>query len=74
METILTVVQITLSVLLIISILLQKPGEGMGGALGGGGGENSVKQARRGFDKFIFEATIVIAILFALTALIPIII
>jgi len=47
---------------MIISILLQQKGSGLSSALGGGGGaEYSTK---RGADKFLFYATIVLAVLF----------
>ena len=54
-------VQIVLSVLLIISILLQQRGSGLSSAFGGAGMEFSTK---RGAEKVLFYATIVFAILF----------
>lgn len=53
--------QIILAALLIIAILLQQRGAGLSGAFGGEGG---VYSTRRGAEKVIFAATIVIAILF----------
>ncbi len=64
--------QITLSVLLILSILLQQSGAGVGGALGGGD-EGTIHHSRRGFEKFLFYLSIVCAVLFALSALLAII-
>lgn len=64
-------IQVVLSVLLILSILLQRSGAGMGGALGGS--ENGgIHHTKRGFEKFLFYFTIVIAILFALSAFLAI--
>ena len=60
-EQILSYVQISLSALLVLSILLQQKGAGLSGALGGGALEYSTK---RGAEKVIFYATIVIAVLF----------
>lgn len=65
--------QIILSVVLVLSILLQQSGAGVGGALGGGDG-GSFHSTRRGFEKFLFYLSIVCGILFALTAFAAIII
>ena len=48
MERILTIVQILISVFLVISILLQQKGAGLGSALGGDGGSNY--STRRGAE------------------------
>lgn len=64
---ILPYVQIILSVVLVLSILLQQTGAGVGGALGGGESE-SFTHTRRGFEKFLFYLSIVCGILFALSA------
>lgn len=55
-------IQIALSVLLIICILLQSRGSGVGEAFGG---SSAVYRTRRGVEKILFRATIVLAILFA---------
>ncbi len=65
--------QIILSVVLVLSILLQQSGAGVGGALGGGDG-SSFHHTRRGFEKFLFYLSITCAILFALSAFFAIII
>lgn len=49
------------SILLIIVILLQNRGTGLGGAFGGSG---SVFLTKRGLEKKLFNITIVLAILF----------
>jgi len=64
--------QIILSVILVLSILLQQSGAGAGGALGGGD-TGSFHSTRRGFEKFLFVLSIVCAILFVLSALLAII-
>jgi protein translocase SecG subunit len=56
-----TIIQLVLAGLLIITILLQQRGAGLSGAFGG---EGSVYSTRRGAEKIIFIATIAIAILF----------
>jgi protein translocase SecG subunit len=58
---IITIIQLVLAALLIITILLQQRGTGLGGAFGG---EGSVYSTRRGAERIIFISTIVIAALF----------
>ena len=71
MELILKVLpwaQIILSVLLVGAILLQRSSADTGGALGGGEGISSVYHTKRGLEKVLFNATILIALLFAASA------
>jgi protein translocase SecG subunit len=65
--------QIIISVILVTAILLQQTAAGMGGALGGSD-VGTFQHTRRGFEKFLFYLSIVCAILFALFALLSIII
>lgn len=53
--------QIIVSVLLITVILLQNRGAGVSGLFGGGG---NVYRTKRGLDKTLFKATIVLAFVF----------
>lgn len=64
-------VQIILSVLLVGGILLQQRGAGLGGAFGGGDGFGF--NTRRGAEKVLFNATIIIGILFVTSTLITLI-
>lgn len=57
----LTIAQIVLAVILIALILLQQRGTALGGAFGGSGDFYGTK---RGAEKFVFRATIVVAFLF----------
>lgn len=66
-------IQLALSILLVILVLLQRSADGIEGALGGSA-SNMTYFARRGAEKFIFNATIVIAILFAVSAILPLIV
>jgi len=68
---ILPYVEIILSVVLVLSILLQQSGAGVGGALGGGDG-GSFHHTRRGFEMFLFYLSIICGILFALIAFLSI--
>lgn len=70
MKSLLPYIQIILSVLLVAAILLQRTGAQLGGAFGGSDNWSSAFHTRRGFEKGLFTATIIIAILFALSALI----
>lgn len=70
-DTIFTAVQLILAVLLVVAILLQQKGSGMGAAFGGG---STVYSTKRGIDKILFRATIVIAVLFFGTALLNVVI
>jgi len=53
--------QVVLAVLLVASILLQARGTGLGASFGG---EGNVYRTKRGVEKRLFQATIVLAILF----------
>jgi preprotein translocase subunit SecG len=57
----LTIIQIIVTVLLIASILLQERGTTLGGAFGG---EGNVYRGRRGIEKFLFMATIILGVIF----------
>ena len=67
MAQILPYIQVVLSVLLIIGVLLQRSEAGLGSAFGGDSA-GAGRFSRRGFEKFLFNSTIVLAILFALAA------
>lgn len=61
MRQILTIAQVVISVLLIVVILLQEKGVGLGSSFGGGG---EFYRSKRGIDKFLFVATVVLSVLF----------
>ena len=67
---VLDIIQLVIAALLVIAILLQNRGAGLGSAFGGEGG--NVYHARRSFEKVIFYATIVLAIVFFAVAFINI--
>ena len=68
--------QIVLSVLLVGAILLQRSGAETGGALGSGseGGLSSLYHTKRGLEKVLFNATILLALLFATSAFIALLV
>jgi protein translocase SecG subunit len=66
-------IQIVLSVFLVAIILLQQSAAGAGGAFGGSDG-GAINHTRRGFEKLLFRATIVVAILFVISTFIAILV
>lgn len=66
MTTLISIAQIIIAVLLIAAILLQQRGSGLSSAFGGGGG---VYYQKRGLEKVLFWASIVLAALFISIAL-----
>jgi preprotein translocase subunit SecG len=69
MQEIFKIFQIILAILLMTAILMQQRGSGLGMAFGGTG---NVYRSRRGIEKILFIGTIVIAVLFCLTALLTV--
>lgn len=55
------IAQVVVSILLIVAILLQNRGAGLGSAFGGSGG---VYLTKRGLEKKLFILTIILAVLF----------
>jgi len=60
--------EITLATLLIVGIVLQQRGATLGGAFGGDNFASTFYK-RRGAEKFLFTATVIIAILLILAAI-----
>ncbi len=63
------IVQIIIAILLIVCIMLQSRGTGLGSAFGG---EGMIYRTKRGLEKSLFIFTIILAILFLGTALLSI--
>lgn len=66
-DTILQVVMVGSAVLMMLAILLQQRGASLGA---GFGGSSELYTTRRGFDKNLFEVTIILAVIFVLTILV----
>ena len=62
MENYLNIALIIISVLLIISVIMQSKGAGLGGLSGGDTG--SVYTARRGVERTLFRMTIILSVVF----------
>lgn len=71
MEGMLSWVHIVLSIILIIVILLQKSEAGIGSAFGAGNDSGVTFHKKRGFEKFVFYATIVVAALLVASLIAP---
>lgn len=69
--TILSIIQLILSILLMTVILLQQKGGGLGAAFGG---SSNVYSTKRGIDKILFNITIVISVLFLLISVISLLV
>jgi len=60
------IIQVIVAILLMVAILMQNRGAGLGGVFGGSGG---VYLTKRGLEKKLFMATIVLAAIFILLSL-----
>ena len=67
MQTYLNIAQIILAVALILIVLLQVRGGGLGGIFGQA---DTVYRTKRGLEKTMFQLTIVLAVLFIVIAII----
>lgn len=66
-------IQIILSVVLIVCVLLQQTGASLGGAFGGDN-FSAAYHTRRGSEKYLFYASIVVGVLFGLSAFVALLI
>ncbi|MFN7160277.1 MAG: preprotein translocase subunit SecG [Candidatus Gracilibacteria bacterium] len=66
MKTVLVVAQIVISLLLCVSILMQSKGVGLSETFGGDG---NVYSTKRGAEKFLFIATVILAVLLVVNSL-----
>ncbi len=71
MQTYLNVAQIILAISLILAVLLQVRGGGLGGIFGQ---PDSVYRTKRGVEKTLFQLTIVLVILFITVSLLALVI
>jgi len=67
MQIALSVTQIVLSVALVLAILLQVKGGGLGGIFGQA---DTVYRTKRGLEKRLFQLTIVLVVLFLIVAIV----
>jgi len=67
LSTYLSIAQIVLAVALVLAILLQVKGGGIGGIFGQ---TDSVYRTRRGIEKTLFQLTVVLAVLFIVISIV----
>ena len=65
-----TISQLVIAALLVGAILLQEKGTGLGSAFGG---EGQLYRSKRGVERMLFLATIVLSALFAINAILAVI-
>lgn len=66
MTAFLQTVQSVSGILLVVTILLQHRGTGLGGAFGG---SDTAYRSRRGIEQLLFRATILVAAVFIISAI-----
>ncbi|MDO8514910.1 MAG: preprotein translocase subunit SecG [bacterium] len=66
MRLVVTILEVVVALCLTGAIILQAKGTGLGSAWGGSG---ETYQSRRGVEKIVFKATIVLAVLFGALAI-----
>ena len=64
----LQIIQIIISIALVIVIILQARGQGLGSLFGGSDSGMGITKTRRGLEKTLFQITIILAALFLLNA------
>jgi len=67
MQTYLNIAQIVLAIALILSVLLQIRGGGLGGIFGQ---PSTVYRTRRGMEKTLFQITVALVILFIIVSIV----
>ena len=66
-KTVLDFIMIIISVVLVVAILLQQQGSGLGSMFGGAGGESY--RSKRGAEKLFYNLTIVMIVLLVVNGL-----
>ena len=67
MQTYLFIAQMVLSVALVLAVLLQVRGGGLGGIFGQA---DTVYRTRRGMEKTLFQLTVILVVLFIIVSLV----
>ncbi len=70
----LQIIQIILSIAMVVVIILQARGLGLGSLFGGGDSGMGITKTRRGLERTLFQITILLGALFLLNAVIQLMI
>ncbi len=73
MRALISIIQVILGLLLVLVIIIQQKGSGLGSSFGGGG-DMSFYRTKRGAEKLLFYATIGISIAFIVSSLVGLLI
>jgi preprotein translocase subunit SecG len=73
-QTALQVIQVILSITLVVVIILQAKGQGLGSLFGGGDSGMGITKTRRGLERTLFQITIVLIALFLINAILQLMI
>ena len=68
LQNALQIIQVILSIALIVVIILQARGQGLGSLFGGGDTGMGITKTRRGLERTLFQITIILAALFLINA------
>ena len=68
LQTALQIIQVIISISLIVVIILQARGQGLGSLFGGGDTGMGITKTRRGLERTLFQITIILASLFLINA------
>ena len=68
LQNALQIIQVILSIALIVVIILQARGQGLGSLFGGGDTGMGITKTRRGLERTLFQITIILGALFLLNA------
>jgi preprotein translocase subunit SecG len=68
LQSALQIIQVIISIGLIVVIILQARGQGLGSLFGGGDTGMGITKTRRGLERTLFQITIILSALFLINA------
>ncbi|MEP7289625.1 MAG: preprotein translocase subunit SecG [Chloroflexota bacterium] len=68
LQTALQIIQVIIAIALIVVIILQARGQGLGSLFGGGDSGMGITKTRRGLERTLFQITIILAALFMINS------
>lgn len=73
MQTAFQIASIIMSIVLIVLIMLQVRGGGLGSLLGGGDAGGGITRTRRGLEKTLFQITVGLSIVFLIICILAVV-